>query len=312
MAHKLPQAFDRVTSVRFYLTFLAALTPVAAAAVWSHGWYALLLIFLSMASAQLSDEALRKLRRVHGPRDWSGLLWGLLLALLLPADAPFHLPVIGSAFAVFICKGLLGGGTPWINPVLAAWAFLQAGWPKAFAPLTPLSTDGRTVLDQQGVDWLNTNLFSWLSIQLPPGYLDLFLGLGRPASSLLVESGPLFLLAATVILLAQGYIPWRVPAVFFAACTLPMVLVGGNVLYHVFAGGLLLNLFFLATDTSCRPLGKTGLVVYAAGAGLFTFLIRIWGLGPDGVGYAVLLMNLFVPWIDSAWRRKTLHDFRVA
>lgn len=313
MGSRMPQTFDRVTTLRFHLSFLLALSPVVVLSTLAHGWPVLVVVALAMATAWACDEVLRRLRRSSEPQDWGAPLWGLLLALLLPAQVPFYLPVLGAAFAVLVVKGLLGSGTvPWINPVLAGWAFLQAGWPSAFQPLAPLATDHRSIFDVQGTDWLNTNVFSWVSIQLPGGYLDLFAGLGHGDGSLVVESGSLALLAATVYLLAKGYFPWEVPAFFFVGFCLPLVLTGGNVLFHVFSGALLLNLFLLASDPSSRPLGRWGLVVFAAGAGVFSFLVRTWGTGSDGVGYAVLLMNLFVPWIDRRFRRKSLNDFRLA
>jgi electron transport complex protein RnfD len=312
MVDKFPQAFDRVTTLRLHLSLILSLLPVAAVAVWLHGWWVFALLVLSVASAWGADEVLYRLRGRQGGRDWSAPLWGLMLGFLLPAQAPLYLPVVGGFFAVLVVKGLLGGGTtPWVNPVLAAWAFLQAGWPRAFPALTPLATDHRSAFDQQATDWLNSNLFSWLSIQLPPGYLDLIVGLGRPETGLIVESGALILLAATVFLLVRGYFPWQIPLVFFLGFALPMVLTGGNVLYQVFTGGLLLNLFFLASDPTSRPLGVRALVIYAGGAGVLSFLLRTWGVGTD-VGYAVLLMNLLVPWMDRAWKRKDLNDLRVA
>jgi len=313
MVLKVPQTFDKVTTLRFHLSFLLALSPVVLAAVLAHGWIVLVITALAMGTAWACDEALRRLRHASEPQDWSALLWGLFLALLMPVQVPLYIPVLGSAFAILVVKGLFGGGgTPWINPVLSAWAFLQAGWPAAF-PARLLTVSAQpTAFDSQATDWLNNNLFSWLSIQLPGGYLDLFVGLGHPASALLVQSGSLLLLGATVFLLAKGFLPWEVPAAFFAAFCLPLILTGGNVLFQVFSGTLLLNLFFLASDPASRPLSRTGLLVFAAGAGLLSFLLRTWGLASDGVGYAVLLMNLMVPWIDQRFRRKALNDFRLA
>ena len=313
MAHKLPQAFDRVTTLRFHLSFLLALAPVVIAATLLQGWPVLITVGLSMASAWGFDEILRRLRRVSEPQDWGALLWGLLLALLLPAQVPFYIPIVGAGFAILVVKGLLaGGGTPWINPVLAAWAFLMAGWPSAFPPRATEIASQPTALDHQGTDWLNTNVFSWFSIQLPSGYLDLFVGLGHPATALIVESGSLWLLVATVFLLAKGYFPWEIPTFFFFFFCLPLAIMGGDVLFQVFSGAFLLNLFFLASDPASRPLSRWALVLFASGAGLLAFLIRTWGLSLDGVGYAVLLMNILVPWIDQRMRRKSLNDFRLA
>ncbi len=305
-----PQTFHKVTTVRFHLSFAACLFPVAAAAAWQRGPSAVAVIVVSVLAAWVADEILRLLRKTDEPRDWAAVLWGILLALMLPEQVPLYLPAIGAAVAVLGVKGVLGGGVPWVNPVLVSWAFLQAGWPTAFSahasPPSPSAFDARTT------DWLNSNLFSWINVQLPGGYVDLVAGVGRGPETLLAESGSLWLLAATVVLLARGYLPWEVPACFFLAFCVPVTLAGGNALLQVFSGSFLLCLFFLAPDPSSRPLNRAGLVVFAVGSGLLAFLVRTWGLSPDGVGYAVLLMNLLVPWFDRRFRRKSLNDFRAA
>jgi electron transport complex protein RnfD len=309
----MPQAFDRVTTFRFHLSLLAALAPMVVVAALVQGPWLLVNVALAVGTAWGADEVLRRLRRVVEPQDLGAPLWGLLLSLLLPVEAPFYLPVVGSLVAVLVVKGLLGGGgTPWVNPVLAAWAFLQVGWASAFPAKAAALGAVRSAFDQQATDWLNNNLFSWFSIQLPGGYLDLFVGLGHPSTALVAESGSLVLLAATVYLLAKGFLPWEIPAFFFLGFALPLALVGGDVLLQVFSGSFLLCLFFLAPDPSSRPLSRTGLVLYALGAGVLAFLVRTWGTGTDGVGYAVLLMNLVVPWLDRRLKRKSLNDFRLA
>lgn len=309
----MPQAFDRLTTFRFHRSLILALLPVVGAATVLHGLSVLLTVGLAVFGAWGADLLLSRWRREAPTLDLGAPLGGLLLALLLPVQAPWYLPLIGSLFSIFVVKGIFGAsGTPWVNPVLASWAFLQTGWGSLFPSLSPLSEAHRTVFDERATEWANANVFSWLSIQLPPGYMDLFLGWGHPAASLIVESGSIFLLIATVYLLGKGAIPWAIPTSFFLAFSIPMVLAGGNTLVHIFSGTFLLNLFFLATDPSSRPLGRWNLVVYGALAGFLAFLLRTWGTGPDGVGYAVLMMNAVVPWFEQRFRRKALNDFRLA
>lgn len=312
MAHRLPQTFDRLTTLRYHLTLMASLLPIVALALVQHGWPVLINTSLAVGTAWLADVLLRRFRAEPSRQDGAAPLWGLLLALLLPVGAPPYLPILGALFAVFVVKSLLGGSTPWINPVLASWAFLQVGWGGQFPGLTPLAAAQRSAFDERAVEWLNTNVFSWFSIQLPSGYVDLFFGWGHPSTSLVVESGSLVLLAATVYLLAKGLIPWHIPAAFFVGFSVPLIFAGADTLYQVFSGTLLINLFFLATDPSSRPLGRWTLVAYGLGAGLLAALLRLWGTGSDPVGYAVLFLNFLVPWIDRRFRRKPLNDFRLA
>jgi len=307
---KFPPTYDRLTSLRFHSAVFLSLLPVVALSAYQHGPLVVVNTLLAVLTAWGSDLLWRRWSRVTSPQDGSAPLWGLLLALLLPVNAPFVLPVAGAAFAVFVVKGLAAGSTPWLNPVLAAWAFLQAGWPAAFARVSAEAS--RSPWDERTTEWLNANVFSWLSVQLPPGYVDLVLGWGHPSSAVVAETGTIFLLAATVYLLAKGYVPWVAPAAFFVGFAVPMVAIAGNTLYHVLSGTLLMNLFLLVADPSSRPLSRGRLVGFAVGAGVLAFALRQWGTGPDSVGYAVLLLNATVPWLDRKFRRKQLNDFRLA
>ena len=307
-----PQAFDQLTTVRLHLTLSAALSPVALAACLLHGWAVAFLFVSTVVVAWIADWLRRQWFQPQERNDGSAVLWGLLMVLLMPPSVPFWVPWIGILFGILVVKSLLGGsGSPWINPVLAGWAFCQAGWPALMNASSDLPGIGQnlSVLDQEATAFLNGNFFSWMNIQLPGGYVDLVLGLGSGNPGVLGGIAPIFLLLGTVFLLVRGTIPWQIPALFFPAYVIPLALLGGNdILNQVFSGSLLLGVFFLATDTASRPLNARGMMVFAAGAGFMAFLLQLWGGHADGSGYAILLMNFLVPWLDQRLRKKVLND----
>ncbi len=325
-----PQSFDSLTSLRLHLTLIASLSPVALFACLSGGWYVAFVIVSTMSIAWLADAVFRFWGPRREPEDSSALLWGLTLALVMPPLVPFWIPWAGILFSI-LAKGLLGGsGASWLNPALTAWAFCQAGWPAAMRPAVSLSgaSDSqitsmlatRSSLDQGATDWLNGNIFSWLNLQVPAGYVDLVTGVGLQSHSWNAEAGTFFLLAATVFLLVRGTIPWQIPLFFFLGFAVPVGIFGGlpagqglfsgDVLFQIFSGTFLLGIFFLATDTSSRPLSSRGLTLYALGAGVLAFVLRTWGVHVEGVGYAILFMNFLVPWMDLVLRKKVLNDLR--
>lgn len=313
MPSRHPQAFDSMTTLRYQGFLALALGPVLLVATALQGWRVPVLLALGVGSAWLAAAVLARLAKDARPSDLSAPLGGALLVLLLPANAPFALAAVGGLVSVLVVRGLLGrGGTPWISPVLVAWAFLQAGWPQAFTVPSGAEPALPSAFDSQATEWLNAAVFSWVNVALPGGYLDLLAGVGHPAWAPIIASATLPLLAASVVILGLGLIPWEVPSLMFLAFTLVLGLLGQDLLRHVLAGTFLLCVFFLATDPSSRPLGRTALVVYSLGAGLVAALLRLWGTAPDGAASAVLLMNLTVPWLEQVLRRKSLNDFRLA
>lgn len=224
----------------------------------------------------------------------------------------------GRAFVYFSWPGPM---TSWVSPstmtrvdgVSAATplGFLKTGLVDYSGPArTPMEFLGqngfpRSLSDGMATDWLNANLLEPLGISLPPGYADLFLG---NIPGCIGETSGLFLLAGTIYLLGKRIITWHVPAAYFGVFGLLVWTFGGlrfggefftgDVLFHLFAGGLLLGVFYMATDVVTSPLTKKGMLIYGAGAGLLTFLIRQYGSFPEGVSPAVLLMNVFVPLIN--------------
>ena len=329
---KTPQAFDSLTSLRLHGTLILSLAPVAVVATFSGGWSVAFVILTTMLVAWVTDFLLRRSSSLRERDDGSSLLWGLCLSLLMPPAVPFWIPWAGVLFSLLVIKTLMGGsGSPWLNPVLIAWAFCQTCWPSEMglgraisgagsAQISGFLLEHQSTFDRSFTEWLNSNVLSWINIQLPGGYIDLISGLGNGVHSWNAEAGATLLLASTVFLLVRGTIPWQIPSFFFVGFAVPMAVLGGlpsgaglfagDVLFQVFSGTFLLGIFFLATDTSSRPLSESGLALFGLGAGILTFSLRTWGAHPEGVGYAILLMNLLVPWIDTALKKKVLNDFR--
>ena len=187
--------------------------------------------------------------------------------------------------------------------------FLKNGISTAFSqtPMDFLRTNGypRSVFDGALSDWLNAHILESLGISLPEGYIDLFFGF---MAGSIGEISALLLLAGTVFLLARKILAPAIPASYFGSfCLLVWIFGGlsfsgeyysGDILFHLFTGGLILGVFYMATDIVSSPVTVTGQIVYGCGAGLLTFLIRFYGAFPEGVAMAILAMNTFVPLIN--------------
>ncbi len=170
-----------------------------------------------------------------------------------------------------------------------------------------LSQNGfpRSLADGMITDWLNAKVLEPIGISLPQGYVDLFIG--NTAGSL-GETSALLLLAGTIFLIGRKVVTWHVPVSYFGSFGLLVFVFGGlrfdgdfftgDVLFHLFSGGLMLGVFYMATDTVTSPLTKSGMLIYGTGAGLLTFLIRHYGAFPEGVALAIIFMNVFVPLIN--------------
>ena len=164
-------------------------------------------------------------------------------------------------------------------------------------------------IDLGATSWINARLLAPLGIYIPPGYVDLFVG--NTAGSI-GEGSALLLLVGTVVLFARRIITWHIPAAFFltfALCTwvfgglyAGMGLFAGDVLFAVFTGGFILAAFYMATDPVTSPLTGAGMLLYGAGAGLLTFVLRAYGRFPESIASAIIVMNILVPLIDRAIR----------
>lgn len=278
---------------------VVSLIPAGLAGVFIFGASALWVITLGVISALAAEVVLQKLtNRKITVLDGSAVLTGLLLAYNLPPEVPFWLPIVGSFFAVSIGKQVFGGlGQNIFNPALVGRVFLMASWPKYMTNFTkPFSVDAVTsatplaALKEGGVGVLE-NI----------SYLDLFLG---KRGGCIGEVCILALVLGAAFLLIKGYISLRIPASYiltvglFAFVFGPKGFFSGDWLFHILSGGLILGAFFMATDYVTSPLTRKGQLVFGIGCGLITAVIRLWGGYPEGVSYAILMMNAATPIID--------------
>lgn len=276
---------------------IIALLPATAVSVYFFGMRSLCLIITGVVTAVLTEALVEKsLSREVTIADGSAALTGLLLAFNVPANAPWWMVAVGSAFAIAVVKQVFGGlGANFVNPALASRAFLLAAWPTHMTGQLPLPLDTMTGATPLAI------LDGTASGTLPT-YLDLFIG---NVSGVLGETSALALLVGAAYLLWQKVIDWRIPAGFIGTVALLTWMFGGrdglftgDPLYHVLAGGLILGAFFMATDYVTSPITSRGRLIFGIGCGFITVLIRLWGGYPEGVSYSILLMNLVVPFLD--------------
>ena len=288
-----PHIFSGENTARIMWMVTLSLLPAGAAGVIIFGAASLGVIAVSMASAVLTEALIQKLRRTDiAISDGSAALTGLLLAYCLPPAVPLWLAAAGSVFAIAVGKQAFGGlGQNIFNPALASRAFLMAAWP---AHMTAWANPRRAFDALTGATPL-AGAFEGIS------YRDLLMG---SRSGCIGEVCVIALLAGALFLLIAGIISWHIPFSFIAALGIftwifsGAALFEGKWLFHALSGGLILGAFFMATDYVTAPLTNKGRLVIGFGCGLLTGVIRIWGGYPEGVCYAILLMNAAAPLID--------------
>jgi H+/Na+-translocating ferredoxin:NAD+ oxidoreductase subunit D len=313
-----PHVRDVDSIPRIMWAVILSLIPAGIAGIFTFGYYCIYVVFLSCVTAVVTEAVivwLRKVSVVNTMKDGSAIVTGILLAYTLPPGVPWYVPVVGSFFAIAIVKHTFGGlGNNIWNPALAARAFLQVAYPAV------LNSDWR-MLTERGMHKIvhsiakigaDGKLVDAITRATPLAkesgaetyrLAELFIG---NIPGCIGETSAIALLLGGVYLIYKRYIRWYVPALYVATVFV-MVLVlpprtitpwANNPMYHIFAGGLLLGAFFMATDMVTSPLTSRGLVIFAVGAGLLTALIRFYSGYPEGVCYSILLMNTATPLID--------------
>lgn len=281
-----PHIHDGDTTQRIMLDVVIALIPAGIFSVWHFGLRALAIMVITILSCVAGEAIWQFLTKQKITiSDFSAVITGLLLAYNLPHTVPFWLPVVGGLFAIIIVKQFFGGlGQNFMNPALAARAVLLTSWAGAMTNFTVDTVAAVTPLTALSLG--STDL---------PTLWEAFVG---TIGGSLGETSALWLMVGGIYLIYRKVITWKIPVIYIGTVFVLTYLFGGNGLAEILYGGLFLGAIFMATDYSTTPMTGKGHIIFALGCGVLTVIIRKLGGYPEGVSYAIILMNLVVPIID--------------
>lgn len=291
-----PHVRDHDNVNRVMRDVVIALIPTTLVGIYTFGLRALAVVLISILAAVGSEALYQKLTQQKVTiTDWSAIITGLLLGLNLSSTVPFFIPVIGSIFAIIIVKQLFGGlGQNFMNPALAARAFLLisfAGYMSSNYQIDAVSTATPLGIIKEGLQ----------AEYALPTISNLFFG---HVAGCIGEVSAAALLLGGIYLIVRKVISFRIPVTYILTVAVLVLVLGGKgfdlsyMAYHLFAGGLMIGAFFMATDYSSSPVTPVGQYIMGFGCGLLTVLIRLYGGYPEGVSFAILIMNMIVPLID--------------
>ncbi len=312
-----PHLHSSRTSKKLMYDVLIALTPAFLVSLYVFGIGALVVTAVAVASCILFEYLIQKylLKTELTITDGSALLTGVLLAFNLPSNLPIWMIIVGSLVAIGIAKSSFGGlGFNIFNPALVGRVFLlisfpvqMTSWPNAIENQSKLvdAVTGATPLGivKEGLQFGET--MTSLASQIPSN-MDLLLGI---TGGSLGEMSALALLLGGIYLLIRKVISWHIPVTMLATMA---ILTGifwlvnpeqnASPLFHLLAGGAILGAFYMATDLVTSPMTRKGMIIFAVGIGLITVIIRLFGAYPEGVSFAILIMNAFVPLINTYFK----------
>ena len=289
-----PHIRDNITTTAIMLDVLIALVPAFVAGIVVFGIRSAVVtavcVFFSVGSEWLFEKLMKREVTVG---DLSAVVTGVLLAFNLPVGIPLWQAAVGSIVAIIVVKQLFGGiGHNFANPaitarivMLLAFSGTMTTWvfPDGVSSATPL-----------------TLIASGQLSDLPP-ISDAILG---NIGGCIGETSGIALIIGGVYLLVRKVITWHAPVAFVGVVFVLTAILGKSPVYQVFSGGLLLGAIFMATDYTTTPTTAMGKLIFGAGCGLITVLIRVYGNYPEGVSFSILLMNIVTPYISKATRSK--------
>ena len=284
---------------------LIALLPAAVGGCFIFGWRPILVMLTCIVTAVLAEYLCCKImKRPVSVGDLSAVVTGLILALNLPPAIPLWIAAIGSLVAIVVVKEMFGGlGHNFANPAITARIVLLVSFPAYMSTWTaPLGSTSEIVSSAtspgETVD-IMTSATPLSHTALEGGYYSykqLFMG---QIPGCLGETFSLLIILGGLYLILRRVITPTIPLSFVGTVALLSFLAGDDPLYMILSGGLLFGAFFMATDYVTSPTGWKGQLIFGVGCGLITFVIRKFGSLPEGVSYAILIMNLFVYYIDK-------------
>ena len=301
-----PHIHKRESSSKIMWAVFFSLLPSGIAGIFIFGPRALWIIVACIFTAIATERIILALRHQRITiTDGSAALTGLLLAYNLPSSLPVWMACVGSFFAIAVVKQSFGGlGKNIFNPALAGRAFLLIAWPKYMVAFSKPFIYPDSVTCATPLNLLKEGKAEAIH-QIGLNYLDMFLG---NRAGCIGEVGIAFLLLGALFLLWRRIISWHIPISFIFTLGLLTWLWGGaqirqaDVLLSILAGGVVIGAFFMATDYVTSPLTRKGQLIFGFGCGLLTFVIRKWGGYPEGVSFAILMMNTTVPLLDRFCR----------
>ena len=295
-----------------------ALLPATLAALFFFRLSALNVIFFCVTGSVGAEFLCQKISKQESTiGDFSAVVTGLLLAFNVPASLPWWMCLLGAAFAIIVVKMVFGGiGNNFVNPALAARAFLLASFPVAM-----------TLWTRTGVNWVSSGNIDAYTTATPLSFLKAgsngvssLADSGISISNMLIgniggcigETSAVLIILGGLYLMYKGIINYVIPTFYICTVAILMFILGGFnftfVLYELLAGGLMLGAFFMLTDYTTSPMTKKGQIIYAVLAGLITTVIRLYGGYPEGVSYSILLVNIMTPLIDKYTKTKVFGE----
>lgn len=279
-----------------------ALVPAAGFGVYNFGVKALVVLLISMATCVLTEYIYEKLmHKKITIGDYSALVTGLLLAMNLPPEVPFWMPVLGGVFAILIVKQLFGGlGQNFMNPALAARCFLMISFAKIMTTFTYDGVSGATPLYLIKSGSKSASVADLLS-EHGTSIMKMFTG---TIAGTIGETSVIAILIGAAYLLIKKIISWKIPVIYIATFAVFITIFGGRGLdveylaAELCGGGLMLGAFFMATDYVTSPITPKGQIVFGILLGALTGIFRIFGGSAEGVSYAIIFCNLLVPLIE--------------